>query len=551
VVTISTNTGDEEADKERRYVVTAEVRDNAVPPNFTNASFAYTRDSEGPEISLSKSQSDIGSIGTATVTVGVGGTISDKNVIKVADLSIRNITAAGAECSDADNEMSQGRTGRVVRNKRDLENDTNKIEFDETFTIRRPTGEGVGPETYCFWLASADVAVEANGRGDGNPGDYELGSFTVGWPAGPPPPPPGPTFEFHPAGATTMLDSLQVAEGATSDNTYRVTLKDAPSGATYPLEMTIDASATVTTAMVSAANSGNTTGFENATDTVTVTVTPAHDLNIVSEMRTLTHKAEDFDDTDFPVRVLDDDYEITVSRSSVREDDDAAKVLVTLTAGSAPTAETTVDISFAPFGATTATADDFTAIAAETMTIAAGMTMDTVTVEVDATDDGNQDEQNEHIRLTGPNSDPATGAAYVKPATIMIIDDDPDIQLSLSQSAAAEGADAVTLTITATAKSEVGGVINATVTIAGADGASLGAADSTTDTDDARGPSTVSLSIDAGATVGTAEVTLTIVDDVADDDGETIQFSAANVTIGDKAYTFGSVKLAITDNDDS
>ena len=113
VVTIMTD-GDDEIDKERRYVVVALVQDNAVPPNRSSTSFAYTRDSEGPAVSLSKSQSDIGNIGTQTVTVGVGGTITDKNVIKVADLSIRMIAAdAGADACAWRPKISR-RAGRVA-----------------------------------------------------------------------------------------------------------------------------------------------------------------------------------------------------------------------------------------------------------------------------------------------------------------------------------------------------------------------------------------------------------------------------------------------------
>ena len=549
VVTIDTNTGDDETNKQRRYVVVSEVRDNAVPPNTANAVFTYTRDSEGPGITLSKSQSDIGRINTSTVTVSVGGTISDRNVIKTAELSIKEIAldAAAGACAAANN-LADGRGNPVVRNLRDLENNTNEIVFDESFTLRQAEGK----KMYCFWLASADVAVQANGRGDGNPGNYELGTFSVDWPEGEPPPLPGPTFEFHPAGATTTLDSLRVAEGATTDNTYRVTLVDAPTAATaYPLEMTIDASAVVTTAMVSTANSGE-SSFQSATDTVTVTLTIAHDRNIDSEMRTLTHMAKDFDDTDFPVRVLDDDFVVSVDRSSIREDDDAAEVVVTVTAGSAPapTDTITVAVSIGAPSAGPAVAADIAAGSASSasVTILPGMTSGVDTVEVDAADDGVQDEVNEFILLAVSGSDPA--AVYYAPAQIMIIDDDPDIQLSLSVTEVDEDAGNVSVTITATAKSEVGQQLNASVTIAGADGASLGAADSTADTDDVRGPGTVALSIDAGGTVGTAEVTLTIVDDTTDDDGETIQFSAENVTIGDKAYTIGSVKLPITDNDD-
>ena len=366
------------------------------------------------------------------------------------------------------------------------------------------------------------------------------------WPAGPPPPPPGPTFEFgtrtdnaDPETATAA-DSLSVDEGGTTGNVYHVTLKDAPSSATYPLTLSVDAPATVTVAAVS----GTDMMFASATDTVSLEVTNSHDLNIVSELHTLTHKAEGFDDTGFPLRVMDDDYALSVNRSSVREDDDAVKVAVTLMG--APNASP-ASVQFTAGGA--AATDDFTAITAIDMTIPAGKTSVTDTVEVDATDDGNQDEQNESISVNVSASD--VNGVYYAPAMIAIIDDDPDIQLSLSRSEAGEGDGAVSLTITATAKNPVSGIITATVAIAGADGAQRGAADSTDDADDVRGPASVTLTIDAGATEGAETVTLTIVDDAADDDGETVQFSAANVTVGDKAYTFGSVKLAIEDNDDS
>ena len=77
---------------------------------------------------------------------------------------------------------------------------------------------------YCFWLASADVAVEADGRGDGNAGNYELGRFSVGWPEGPAPPPPGPTFEFVTVDSAKVLTELDVREGA--DTTYAIRLKN-------------------------------------------------------------------------------------------------------------------------------------------------------------------------------------------------------------------------------------------------------------------------------------------------------------------------------------
>ena len=379
---------------------------------------------------------------------------------------------------------------------------------------------------------------------------YEVGQFTVEWPTTEAPP-PGPTFVFFtpPTGAATALvaaDSLGVGEGATSGNVYWVKLKDAPSDATYPLEMTIDASATVTTTIGAGDNSDGM--FGSATDSVSVTVGTAHDRNIISELRALTHMAKDFDDTDFPVRVMDDDFVISTDVTSIREDDDAVKVLVTVTAGSAQAAENALTVTIGAPSAGPAVAADIASGSAgsASVTIAMGKMSDTVTVEIDAADDGEQDEMNEFIELSVSGSDPAT--VYYAPAEIMIIDDDPDIQLSLSVTEVDEDAGAVGLTIKATAKSEVGSQVTASVAIAGADGATTGVGDAT---DDFTATSPVSLTIDAGDTEATATTTVTIADDTEDDDGETIEFSAINVTVGAKAYTFGSVKLKIVDNDDT
>ncbi|WP_420616085.1 hypothetical protein [Candidatus Palauibacter sp.] len=535
VVTVATNTGNADADKDRKYVVVAEVRDQAVPPNAASAVFTYTRDSKGPGVTLSKSQSDIGSINTSTVTVSVGGKISDSNVIKRAELSIREV-ADGSTCM-ASADLAHGTGNPVVRNKRDLENNTNEIVFDESFTLR----QAEGTKMYCFWLASADVAVEANGRGTGNPGDYELGSFSVAWPAGPPPAPPGPTFEFQtrtddadPATATAAED-LSVGEGATTGNVYHVTLKDAPSGATYPLTMTVDAPATVTVAETA----GGALEFASANDTVSLQVTNAHDLNITSEVHSLTHKATGFDDTAFPVTVMDDDFAITTDVASIREDDAAAEVTVTVTAGTADTASAgrtvTVALGYPSGDAATGAATTMDVL------IPADSTSGKAMVMVDAADDGVQDEQNESIALTVSGS--TVQGVHYAPAMIAIMDDDPDIQLSLSQSSAAEGDGAVTLTITATAKSAVSGIVTASVAIAGEDGAVANT--------DFTATTPVELTIDGGGTVGTATTTVTILDDSDDDDGETIEFSAVNVTVGGKDYTFGSVKLTIVDNDDT
>ena len=289
-----------------------------------------------PALSLSAVPSSFTSTVTAaSVNVTVAGTLSDATEIRRAFLSIHH----GADCARDDDALEASQVSGPVRR---LDNGTNEIEFSEVFTVKQ--GDDLGATNYCFFLHAEDDARDADDRAAENFYSDDIATFSVAWTGTKPtPPPPGPTFEFFTPPATgealVAADSLRVGEGATGANVYWVKLKDAPSGATYPLAMTIaDASNTVTTVLGAGANSDGM--FGSATDSVSVTVTPAHDLNIVSEMRSLSHMAKDFDDTPFAVRVLDDDYDITVSRSSVREDDDAVEVLVTLTAGSAPTAET-------------------------------------------------------------------------------------------------------------------------------------------------------------------------------------------------------------------
>ncbi|MYC67066.1 MAG: hypothetical protein F4X12_12115 [Acidobacteriia bacterium] len=519
---------------EREESHTVYVRALDVVGNATSTSFTFVRDQTAPALSLSAVPSNFGSTTAKSVSVTVAGTLSDATEIRRVFLSIH----AGDTCA-ADSDPLPG--SQVSGPVRRLDNETNKIEFSEVFTVKQ--GDDAGVTSYCFFLKAEDDARDADDRATANVYSDQISTFSVGWPAGPPPPPPGPTFEFHPAGAATMLDSLRVAEAATSDNTYRVTLKDAPSGATYPLEMTIDAPATVTTAMVSAANSSNTTGFENATDTVTVTVTTRHDLNIVSEPRSLTHKAKDFDNTDFLVRVLDDDFEISVSPSSIRENAAAQNAVVTVKAGLGADITSDVSVTLGAETGTTEAADIASGSeGTATVTVSATTRMGVDTVSVDAVDDAVQDEENEAIALTATSSEQGV---YVKPARIMILDDDPDFTLSANVTEVSEDAGTVTVTLTATTTEAVGGIVNFSLALGGT---ATGAG-----TDYTANPSPVVLQIDGGGTSATATVTLTIEDDAADEANETIIFSdadGAEVT-GDKTYTISSFTVTIMDNDDA
>ena len=329
---------------------------------------------------------------------------------------------------------------------------------------------------------------------------------------------------------------MESGEG-TSDTSYWVKLANVATAPTEeaPLSVTITPAAPVSVSPRTLSFDGTTN-----TDSLEVTVTVTHDLNLASESAAITHSATGYGDADFTVKTVDDDFAISVDTESVREDDAAKEVEITVTAGAAPDADLTVSVEFGEGGG--AEADDFTGITAADVTISMGETSGTAKVMVDAIDDGEKDEMNESIELTVSASN--VNGVYYKPAEIMILDDDPDIQLSLSQDEVDEDAGTVTVTVTATASTPVAGIVEATIALTGT--ATAGDSDS-----DDYTATAATLTIDAAGTTATATVTLTIRDDGEDESNETIIFSAGNVTVGDKAYTFGSATVTIVDNDDT
>ncbi|WP_420441539.1 hypothetical protein [Candidatus Palauibacter sp.] len=546
------------------------VSDGAVPPNLAGYTFGFVFDKTPATYSIGgRTQGDINPGGATSVQVSVEGTVTDEfSNLETAEL--RLLFAPGGTCyADTLEELEAlealpGDTVAAVlakrdavipsrlgvgknRHKRDLADGTAKsASLNSTFTIARanPTA---GPETYCFRLDVEDVARTAGARASssGNAATFTVGpTFTVNWPDDRPP--AGPTFNIQradddatPTEFTAIKDSLPVAEGSAADadgNSYWVSLANVAKGkepteaAPVTVTITPDAPLTVTPSTLT---------FNGTADSARVMIAAPHDLNNDSEPRKIAHTATGYGSAELRVRVTDDDYRIIVSQESVSEDAAAVPVVVTL---EGPPTATAVSVEFGAGGS--ADTDDFTAITPAEFEIAAGKRRDADTVMVDAADDGNPDELNDFIELTVSGSD--INGVYYAPAEIMIIDDDPDIQLSLSQSTAGEADDAVALTITATVKDgkpAVGGIVSATVVI-GADNEAVRG-------EDYSGPASVTLTIDAGARSGTATATVTIIDDGVDDDDETITFSAVNVTVGDKAYTFESVKLTIVDNDDT
>ncbi|WP_419940248.1 hypothetical protein [Candidatus Palauibacter sp.] len=522
--------------RESSHTVFAWTPDKA--GNGSSTSFTFTRDQTKPVLSLSAVPSSFASeVTAASVSVTVAGTLSDATEIRRAFLSIHK----GTDCTAADPLGASQVSGPVRR----LDNESNTIEFSEVFTLKK--GDDAGDTSYCFFLSAEDDARDADDRVGANKYEDAIATFSVNWPAGPPAPPPGPTFEFNTRtddtdpSTATAADSLSATEGAAT--VYHVTLKDAPTGATYPLDLTVDAPRAWTVAEL---NDGD-LQFTSATDTVSVSVTTTHDLNIASELRSLTHKAKDFDDTTVGVRVMDDDFEISVNRASVREDDDPVDVIVTVTAGmKAPAGGTPVTVNFVGAGEDTDDGnDDFAAITALSLTIASGMVAVADTVEVDAIDDALTPEQGESIRLTGANSDPTVGAAYTNPVGIMILDDDPDIQLSVDMTEVAEDAGATELTVTASVDEALGDIVQITVTLP---------ADTETPAMWTFSSNEVTLNLDGTATSVTGTVTLTPADN--HDSDITIDITGASATeksgvTPTVVYTVGGAKVKITNQDGS
>ncbi|MDE2664413.1 MAG: hypothetical protein OXI39_15605 [Gemmatimonadota bacterium] len=521
--------------------VNVQARDSATPVNASSTTFSFIRDTKAPTFTLSKTQGDISPQSATAVTVSVGGTISDNNVIRSAELQLRR-KATGQSCMAADTiPRREGTNARVSRNRVDLENDTNAITFDETFTINAPAGAGTGPEALCFYLDSEDNAVEPNGRDAGNEGDYVLNEFTVNWPTVAAPP-PGPTFEFMNVDGTE-IDTVKVTEGDATGFQYAVSLANTDTD-TVAVTVTGPAGVTVAPATLNFPNTDTTS------DTLIVTVTTAHDLDIMANHGMVTHSATDFESASVAVQSNDDDFAISTDVASINEDASATEVTVTVTAGTAPAAETTTTVSVNigyPTGDAETTPAPPTSV---DVVIAAGMKSGEAEVMVDALDDAVRDEVSDMIELTVSGS--AEQGVYYMPASIDIMDDDPDITLSLDVTEVDEDAGTVTVEITGTTDVQVNGILNFAVALGGT--ATRGAPGSTTETDDYRAPETVALQFNTGGTTASATVTLEINDDGTDEANETIIFDdadGAQVAGAGKTYTVGPVTLTINDNDDA
>ncbi|MDE2945442.1 MAG: hypothetical protein OXT63_14740 [Gemmatimonadota bacterium] len=408
------------------YDVRALVEDNATPANTGVASYSFTRDTKAPTFTAGSGPGAVSAGSSDRVTVTVSGSIRDANVIDEALLSVYANNGSTAVCAGedpADKELDKSRVGR-----KDIENDSKRIDFEESFTIKRPTAGGA-VEDLCFVLEVKDVAVDATGDDDGaNTAQYAAGNFTINWGV-------GLTFADA-ASAGDAVSSLTMAEGATSE--YFVALAAEPA-ADVTVTVSVDGSDKITLTGATDGEVELTFTTENWETGQSVTVTGADEAanaddpeDGANETATIKHSASGGGYSgisgSLPATVTDDDPTISVDVEELTEGEDAKKVTITVNlANKIPAADATppgsprtITVTWAAEDAAEATATaedaDDAAVTEVEIEIAAGSDSGTGSAYFTVTDDDNDDDGELEFTTSGNHV----------PATIKIVDDDDD-----------------------------------------------------------------------------------------------------------------------------
>ena len=313
------------------------------------------------------------------------------------------------------------------------------------------------------------------------------------------------------AGSTFTTDqtiTLSVAGTATKDDDFTISSE----------RLTLSAGAASVTATVTAVSDV----LDEANETVLITA--SHNANTIGSQQTVTIT----DDDDAAVLSLD------VSPATIAEAAGTSTVTVSTGAGSTFTTDQTITLSVAG----TATKDDDFTISSESLTLSAGAT--SVTATVTAVPDV-VDEANETVLITASHNSNAIGSQQ----TVTITDDDatPTLAFTVSSATLPEAGEVpVTLTISTSGTAfEDDREINF----------NIGAASTATFGDYDFGPDNFILGIDTLTLMaGTTSATITIkaIDDLFDDDGETVVVTAQDfdnqilTDIATRTFT-------ITDND--
>ena len=207
---------------------------------------------------------------------------------------------------------------------------------------------------------------------------------------------------------------------------------------------------------------------------------------------------------------------LALSASTIDEGGTGSTATVTATLDKAWTADTTVTIAGA--AGTNAAADDFALSTAKTLTIAAGATTSSGTVTIAAVDN-TKDEHDKTVTVSGSavNDDLVTGPANL---TLTIADDDDAPAVSISSPSVNEGAAGSTTALPFQVTLDAASGKRVTVTYAEGSGGTATAGE------DYTALSSGALTIAAGATSGTIDVSVT--GDGSDEPNETVEVVLAD-----------------------
>ena len=308
------------------------------------------------------------------------------------------------------------------------------------------------------------------------------------------------------AASRTSDTVVTVSVGASSDSATERT----DYGTVDDFALTIDAGATSGTATFTLTPEGDSVDEDD--ETLSVTGMTSTQLSVAGTTATIV------DDDETSIQVA-----LSVSPDSVAEDAGATVVTVTGTLDAAPrTSDTVVTVSVGASSDSATEGTDYGTVDDFALTIDAGATSGTATFTL--TPEGDSvDEDDETLSVTGTTSTQLSVAG----TTAAIVDDDEtsmQVALSVSPDSVAEDAGATVVTVTGTLDAAPR-TSDTVVTV------SVGASsDSATEGTDYGTVDDFALTIDAGATSGTATFTLTPEGDSVDEDDETLSVTGTTST---------------------
>ena len=343
-----------------------------------------------------------------------------------------------------------------------------------------------------------------------------------------------------PAKVILSLNPPTVAEGA-GETTVRVTgtLDGAALTTATSVTVSVDGDTATAPTDFGAVNDFTLTiPAEAMSGTATFALTPANDtMHEPAETVTVSGEATGLTVDPATLTITDDDGAptkviLSVDPSTVSEGDDETAVTVTGTLdGAALTTATSVTVSVA--GGTATAGTDFDTVNDFALTIAIGATSGTATFDLTPTDDETA-EGSETLTVSG-----STNGLNVDPATLTIIDNDAAstrVILSVVPSAVSEGAAETTVTVTGRLNGAA--LESATSVTVSVDGNTATAGTDFNTVND------FTLTINDGATSGTATFRLAPIDDKEAEGAETLTVSGNT-----DGLSVSPTTLTLTDND--